>query len=55
MEVQNYGENEEKTVPKKILYNLSSYTSQDIKWHLARRLDDEKIKAAKKNKATTSQ
>ncbi len=48
VEVQNYGENNEHTIPKKILFTLSSPKSKDVIWHLVRRMDEEKIQAAKK-------
>jgi len=48
VEVQNYGENNEHTIPKKILYTLSSPKSKDVIWHLVRKMDEEKIQAAKK-------
>lgn len=52
--VQNYGENNEHTIPKKILFTIASPNSKDVKWYLERRMDDEKIVAAKKefNSAT---
>ena len=46
--VQNYGENSEHTIPKKILFTLSSHESNDVKWYLERVMDDDKIQAAKK-------
>jgi len=46
--IQNYGENNEHTIPKKIQYTLSSPKSKDVIWHLVRRMDEEKIQAAKK-------
>ncbi len=54
VEVQNYGENNEQTIPKKIQYTLSSPKSKDVIWHLIRRMDEEKILEAKKefNSAT---
>ena len=48
VEVQNYGKNNEHTIPKKILFTLSSPKSKDVKWYLERVMDDEKIQAAKK-------
>jgi len=48
VEVQNYGENNEHTIPKKILFTLSTPKSEDVKWYLQQQLDDEKILAAKK-------
>lgn len=47
VEVQHYGENNEHTIPKKIVFTLSSPTSKDVKWYLVRNKDDEKIIAAK--------
>ncbi|MEE9363501.1 MAG: hypothetical protein V3U92_12965 [Cellulophaga sp.] len=46
--VQNYGKNNEQTIPKKIQYTLSSPMSKDVIWYLVRRMDEEKIQAAKK-------
>ncbi len=48
VELQNYGENNEHTIPKKIQYTLSSPKSKDVIWHLVRKMDEEKIQAAKK-------
>lgn len=48
VEVQNYGDNNEHTIPKKIQFSLSSPNSKDVKWYLQRQMDDEKIQAAKK-------
>ncbi|MGC1204786.1 MAG: hypothetical protein WA839_07860 [Flavobacteriaceae bacterium] len=48
VEVQSYGENNEQTIPKKILFTLGSPESKDVKWYLKRKMDDEKILAAKK-------
>lgn len=48
MEVQSYGENNERTIPKKIQYTLSSPESKDVIWHIVRKMDEEKIQAAKK-------
>jgi len=47
VEVQNYGENDAKVAAKKIVYSLGSPESKDVKWYLERRLDDDKILAAK--------
>ncbi|TLP74282.1 hypothetical protein [Maribacter sp. ACAM166] len=46
--VQNYGENNEHTIPKTILFTVSSPISKDVIWQLARKMDEEKILAAKK-------
>lgn len=48
VEIQNYGENNEHTIPKKILFTIASPKSKDVKWYLERRMDDDKIQAAKK-------
>ena len=48
VELQNYGENNEHTMPKKILFTLSSPESKEVKWYLERVMDDEKIQAARK-------
>jgi hypothetical protein len=48
VEVQHYGENNEHTVAKKILFTLSSPESSDVKWFLKRKIDDDKIQAAQK-------
>ena len=48
VEVQQYGENNEKTVAKKILFTLSSPNSEDVKWYLKRKMDDAKIQVAQK-------
>ena len=45
--IQNYGENNEQTTPKKIEYTLSSPKSKDVIWHLVRKMDEEKIQTAK--------
>ncbi len=52
--VQKYGENNDQTMPKEILFTLSSPKSKDVKWYLKRKMDEEKILAAKKtyNSAT---
>lgn len=55
VEVQNYGENNEETIPKKILFTLSSPKSKDVIWHLVRKMDEEKIQAAKKEYELTTQ
>lgn len=47
VEIHNYGENNENTQLKKMLFTVSSPGSKDVKWVLKRRLDDEKIQAAK--------
>ncbi len=54
VEIQNYGENNEHIIPKKILFTLSSPESKDVKWYLERVMGDEKILEAKKefNSAT---
>ena len=48
VELQNYGENNEKIMPKRILFTQSSPESKDVKWYMVRVMDDEKIQAAKK-------
>ncbi|MCL5128369.1 MULTISPECIES: hypothetical protein [unclassified Algibacter] len=48
LELQQYGENNKHTIPKKILFTLSSQTSKDVKWYLERVMEDEKIQGAKK-------
>ena len=47
VEVQNYGENNEKVETKKLQYSLSSPASKNVKWYLKRKMDDEEILAAK--------
>lgn len=54
VEVQNYGDNNEHTIPKKTLFTLSSPKSKDVIWHLVRRMDEEKILAAKKEYELTT-
>lgn len=46
--IQTYGENEERTIPKKILFTSASPKSKDVKWYIERKMDEEKIVAAKK-------
>tara|TARA_R110000868_G_scaffold205702_1_gene454272 strand:- start:4993 stop:5721 length:729 start_codon:yes stop_codon:yes gene_type:complete len=48
VEVQSYGENNDQPETKTILFTLSSPESKDVKWYLKRKMDDEKILAAKK-------
>ncbi len=48
VELQNYGENKEQTIPKKIQFTLGSPKSKDVKWYLVQTKDEEKILAAKK-------
>lgn len=45
--VQNYGENNDQTTPKKIHFTRSSPESKEVKWYLERRADEKIIKAAK--------
>lgn len=47
VEVHRYGENNEQTQLKKMVFTASSAGSKDVKWVLKRRMDDEKIQAAK--------
>ena len=53
VELQNYGENNEKIMPKRILFTQSSPESKDVKWYMVRVMDDEKIQAAKKKYNST--
>lgn len=52
--IQNYGENNDRSMPKNIKFTLSSPDSKEVKWFLEQRMDDEKIQAAKKIYNSTS-
>lgn len=55
VEVQSYGENNDQPETKTIRYSLSSPESNDVKWYVKRKMDDEKILAAKKEYELQSQ
>ncbi len=46
--VQKGGENNDLSMPKEILYTNGSSNSNEVKWYIKQRMDDEKIQAAKK-------
>lgn len=52
--VQKGGENKDLSMPKEILYTNGSSNSNEVKWYIKQRMDDDKIQAAKKiyNSAT---
>lgn len=48
LELQNYGEEEDQTTPKRIHFSIANSNYKSVKWYLVQAKSDEQIEAAKK-------